>query len=154
MFKERRNKRKINKILSVSISAIYKGQDMRWTEQMRDWGKAEKDIILYHYSDRQVKSFYPKVTAFFPEKVMYGDDRKEGKRIGEEFVYAIKIKKNRLMSRSVAEDEIRIELNENDELQYLGKVEKYFVKINDLRFVDKTKDYKEKLAIGQSYCYY
>lgn len=43
----------------------YKGPDMRWTEQMTNRGKTKRVTYAYHHSDKPIKAFGKKLTAFF-----------------------------------------------------------------------------------------
>lgn len=105
-----RNKfNELNNTVKVSKDYKYNGQDMPWTEKMSPWQKAESDMYLYHFSDDKIKGFVPKETSFFIDRRSIGH------------VYRIKIKKDRMIHPSQTGEELRINLNENDLLEYLGE---------------------------------
>lgn len=93
--------------VDVTDNAKYSGQDMAWTEPITRQITLKKGDILYHFSSKKLTSFLNKTTCFFLNDV------------GIEYCYILKIEKN--MTVDAYCDEVRIELQEGVQLQYLGK---------------------------------
>ena len=100
---------KIGDIVEITELAIYDGQYMAWTETRTSSEVTKSEIKAYHYSDSKLNSFVPKITCFFDDFC----DWLEG------YIYEITIPAGTQIARY--DTEIRVDLNENMTLKYIGR---------------------------------
>ena len=112
-----------------------------WTEIMKDQESAENDMIVYHYSDTPIEHFDAKITCFFAERPKWEKENipTKSKLMGKSYLYMLNIKKGRYIQKTIDNEEIRVELTESEKITYLGTINQYFVKVNDVRYQDNTK---------------
>jgi len=91
----------------ITESAKYKGQDITWTERVTGKVTLKKGSFVFHSSDKKLVSFRSKTTCFFIDSPCCGH------------VYALEITED--ITIDCYDTEVRIELNENSKIQYLGK---------------------------------
>lgn len=101
--------------VKVAKNAYYTGQDMRWTEQVTGKKTYKAGAKFYHFSDRKLNSFLDKKTCFFDE---------DTEIVGHCYVLTIE----RDMTLDVYSNEVRINLDENSNIQYIGKIRYNFNK--------------------------
>lgn len=100
---------KIGDRVEIKENAKYTGQDMAWTETRTSSEITRESIKAYHYSDKKISSFVPKITCFFDSF----SDFIEG------YIYEVTIPKGCHVNRY--DSEIRVELNEEMSLKYIGR---------------------------------
>lgn len=94
-------------IVKVREGAKYTGQTMPWTEEKTGKIILKKGSIVYHSSDAKLSIFRAKVTCFFVDSPCCGH------------VYALHITED--ITIDSYDTEVRIELNKNSKIQYLGR---------------------------------
>ena len=106
-------------MVTVSEAASYKGRTMNWTEAMEDSVASGKFI---HFSDTKIDVFLAKETCFM---------KYDGSVSGSGFAYIITVSDRKCME-SPDDDEFRFELDESDELAFVGEYE--FAKTSELKY--------------------
>jgi hypothetical protein len=99
---------KNQQLIPVDENAKYNGQYMKWTEECTGIEKIKKGTILYHFSDKKLKSFLPKKTCFFLEDRSFG------------YCYIIKLKTD--IEIKTYGSEIRINIDKNTKIYYVGRI--------------------------------
>lgn len=101
---------KVGDLVFVMDDAEYNGQNMKWTETMIPYSikSGEK---FYHYSDYEIEEFRSKETCFFTSERSYGH------------VYEFIAECDMSGMISPMGDEVRVELEEQMSLRYLGYTE-------------------------------
>ena len=98
---------KVGDLIFVMDDGPYAGQDMKWTEMMEP-RTIEKGERLYHYSDYEIEEFRSKETCFFTSQRGFG------------YCYEFVAPRNMTGEMSPMGDEVRVELEEMDSLEYIG----------------------------------
>lgn len=107
-----RTSKKIRRV-PISQNAIYRGQDMRWSERMEIPEKNTSELIIFHHSDSRIKAFYPKETCFFSEFSLISG-----------IIYQAIIPVGATIQYSATGEEIRVDLSQpNIEIFEVAEVE-------------------------------
>lgn len=142
--------RDIGIIIPVEDDAKYDGPDMAWTEPFTGMGKAGKNgEWVIHVSSDKRSSFLNKLTAFTPEDFatyVFRDNSISNKELEsvlkeknislnpdwKKHVYGFYMKPGR-EGEMYGGDEVRIELQLDDNLVYLGYVHDVFLGVNNVK---------------------
>lgn len=92
--------------IKVTENAKYNGQDMSWTEEL-EISSSDVDITVFHCSDNYIDGFLAKETCFFNDKPLFK---------GHTYKYVVEAGVEFLTDGT----EIRVDLNNGDELEYIG----------------------------------
>lgn len=123
--------------INISENSSYSGQDMKWTEIMDEPIRLKKPLKVNHFSDTEIKSFYPKETAFFV------DDRGVGN-----YRYTAEIPAGTIVQYSKTGEEIRVNLDDYKNIK-ISLTETSERKLTDELVKDRFGGYVRKIIVNK-----